>query len=96
MADPIPGESNLAIPAAAVAEDIGALLQLFPPDGRNGTLDEARYCAGIVGFAVLMLLLARFLIGRRVKRMEALDDKHFSPLRWQAQDLMSSEDMKLF
>ena len=96
MAEPILGEGNLAIPAAKAAEDIGALLQLFQQMDATGPLMRLAIAAGVVGFAVLMLLLTRFLIGRRVKRMEALDDKHFRPLRWQAQDLMSSEDMKLF
>ncbi|MEP1470947.1 MAG: mechanosensitive ion channel domain-containing protein [Halieaceae bacterium] len=81
---------------AAAAEDIGALLQFFNQMDATEPLIRLVTAAGLTGVSILLLLLSRFLISRRLKRMEALPDNKFKPLRWQAQDLMSSEDMKRF
>ena len=79
---------------AEAAEDIGALLQFFNQMDATEPLIRLVTAAGLTGVSILLLLLSRFLISRRLKRMEALPDNKFKPLRWQAQDLMSSEDMK--
>ncbi len=95
MADPIPAEGDLAASTATATEEISALLALFEQMDEADPLMRLGIAAGIVAASIFMVLLTRFLIGRRVKRLEALDPKHFKPMRWQAQDLMSSEDMKM-
>ena len=99
MSDPEELESGVVAQTidtqtAEVAEDIGALLQFFNQMDATEPLIRLVTAAGLTGVSILLLLLSRFLISRRLKRMEALPDNNFKPLRWQAQDLMSSEDMK--
>ena len=50
--------------------------------------------AGIIGISILLMLASRIVIGRRKKRLEALPASRLRPLRLQAQELISSEDMK--
>lgn len=103
MADPIaPGAPETPVDVAVeartaeAAEDINALLQFFNQMDATEPLIRLVTAASLTGVSILLLLFARFLISRRLKRMEELPDTKFKPLRWQAQDLMSSEDMKRF
>jgi hypothetical protein len=50
----------------------------------------------IIGGALLMFAITRFIVSRRVKRLDAIRQEQFKPLLWQAQDLVSREDMKAF
>ena len=52
--------------------------------------------ASIIGGALLAIVIIRFIVSRRVKRLDAIPEEKFKPLRWQAQDLVSREDMKDF
>ncbi len=103
MADPIaPGAPETPVDVAVeartaeAAEDINALLQFFNQMDATEPLIRLVTAASLTGVSILLLLFARFLISRRLKRMDELPDTKFKPLRWQAQDLMSSEDMKRF
>lgn len=76
------------------AENIIRLIQYF--DHLDATSPMMRFIiAGtVVGVSLLLLLIFRLLIRARMRRIESLPDSRFKPLRWQAQDLLSSEDMK--
>ena len=96
MSEPIAPQPELDAVTVEATEDISALLQFFNQMDATEPLIRLVTAAGLTGLSVLLLLFSRFLISRRLKRMEALPDNKFKPLRWQAQDLMSSEDMKRF
>ena len=96
MSEPTAPQPELDALTLEATEDISALLQFFNQMDATEPLIRLVTAAGLTGVSVLLLLFSRFLISRRLKRMEALPDNTFKPLRWQAQDLMSSEDMKRF
>ena len=96
MSEPTAPQPELDALTLEATEDISALLQFFNQMDATEPLIRLVTAAGLTGVSVLLLLFSRFLISRRLKRMEALPDNKFKPLRWQAQDLMSSEDMKRF
>lgn len=48
----------------------------------------------VVAISLILILIFRLIIRRRMKHLEELSDEKFRPLRLQAQDLLSSEDMK--
>jgi len=96
MSEPTAPQPELDALTVEATEDISALLQFFNQMDATEPLIRLVTAAGLTGLSVLLLLFSRFLISRRLKRMEALPDNTFKPLRWQAQDLMSSEDMKRF
>jgi small-conductance mechanosensitive channel len=96
MSEPTAPQPELDALRVEATEDISALLQFFNQMDATEPLIRLVTAAGLTGLSVLLLLFSRFLISRRLKRMEALPDNKFKPLRWQAQDLMSSEDMKRF
>ena len=96
MSEPAAPQPELDALTVEATEDISALLQFFNQMDATEPLIRLVTAAGLTGLSVLLLLFLRFLISRRLKRMEALPDNKFKPLRWQAQDLMSSEDMKRF
>ena len=50
----------------------------------------------VVGVALFLLLVSRILINRRVRKLDEMPESRFSPLRWQAQDIITREDMKTF
>ena len=82
-----------ALPAAA---DTLFVLSLFDKMDAASPMMRLIMGACIIGGALLMIAITRFFIGRRVKRLQAIPDERFKPLRWQAQDLVSREDMKAF
>ncbi len=79
-----------------VAEDTLVILQLFEQMDAASPLMRLVTAAVIVGVSLLLILLARIIISRRVRRLEEAPEGKIPPLRWQAQDLVSSEDMKRF
>ena len=96
MQDEIPTGQELDAQASEAVEEINALVTFFHRLDAQEPLIRLGIAAAVIGLAVVLFILIRLLITRRVKRMEALPEGKFAPLRWQAQDLMSSEDMKAF
>lgn len=96
MQDEIPTGQELDAQASEAVEEINALVTFFHQLDAQEPLIRLGIAAAVIGLAVVLFILIRLLITRRVKRMEALPEGKFAPLRWQAQDLMSSEDMKAF
>ncbi|MEH6585126.1 MAG: mechanosensitive ion channel family protein [Halioglobus sp.] len=82
-----------ALPAAA---DTLFVLSLFDKMDAASPMMRLIMGACIIGGALLMMAITRFFVSRRVKRLQAIPDERFKPLRWQAQDLVSREDMKAF
>jgi small-conductance mechanosensitive channel len=85
-----------AIAALPVADDTMFVLQLFERMDAASPMMRLVMAASIVGAALLLIAVTRFVVGRRVKRAEAVPEEKYQPLRWQAQDLVSREDMKAF
>lgn len=85
-----------ALDAVPVAEDTLFVLQLFEQMDAESPLMRLVIAASIVGVSVLMIAITRFIVSRRVRRLESFPEEKFQPLRWQAQDLVSREDMKTF
>ena len=79
-----------------VPEDTLVILQLFEQMDAASPLARLVTAAVIVGVSLLLMLLARIIVSRRTKRLEESPEGKIPPLRWQAQDLVSSEDMKRF
>ena len=73
-----------------------AILQLFDQMDAAAPLMRLIIAASIVGISLLLLLISKVVIRRRTRRLEATPDAEFSPLSWQAQDLVPAEDMKKF
>ena len=102
-----PGEAPIELPVesdavAALAETVAELpvgqdtlviLQLFEQMDAASPLVRLVTAATIVGISLLLMLLANLITRRRIKRLEAAPEGQVKPLRWQAQDLVSSEDM---
>jgi small-conductance mechanosensitive channel len=92
----IPTGEDLNEQAADAVEEINALMSFFHRLDAQEPLIRLGIAAAVIGVAFVLFLSIRLLIMRRVRRMDALPDSKFAPLRWQAQDLMSSADMKAF
>ena len=71
-----------------------AILQLFQQMDAAAQLARLIIAATIVGVSLLLLLISKIIIRRRIARLEAAPDKLYKPMRWQAQDLVTSKDMK--
>lgn len=69
-------------------------LQYFDHLDATEPLIRLFIAASVIGVSILLMLAARIVIGRRKKRLEALPEGRLRPLRLQAQELVSSEDMK--
>ena len=85
-----------AINALPLAEDTMFVLRLFEQMDAASPMMRLVIAASIIGGSLLMIGITRFIIGRRIKRLEAIPDEKFRALRWQAQDLVPSGEMKLF
>ena len=85
-----------AINALPLAEDTMFVLRLFEQMDAASPMMRLVIAASIIGASLLMIGITRFIIGRRIKRLEAIPDEKFRALRWQAQDLVPSGEMKLF
>lgn len=101
VVEPITGAEALAtlsdaVEALPVAQETLAVLSLFDQMDAASPIMRLVIGASIIGGALLMMLITRLMFGRRVKRLEALPEDKYKPLKWQAQDLVSREDMKAF
>ena len=90
----VPAPIEEAAELLEAAPDTLVILRLFEQMDATAPLARLIIAATIVGIALLLLLISKIIIRRRLKRLEAAPDDHFRPLRWQVQDLISSEDMK--
>ncbi|MBN7798921.1 mechanosensitive ion channel family protein [Parahaliea mediterranea] len=95
MPDPAVGEQ----PVEALIDTLPeaeALLAFFSHLDDTDPLLRLVIAASLAGISILLLLLARLLISRRLHFLEELPSGRFKALRWQAQDLVSAEEMKHF
>ena len=94
MQDLVPDQAEVAEQAAATVEDISALMGFFNQLDAEDPLIRLITAATVIGVSLFLLTLTRLIIGRRRKHLESLPASKFRPLRLQAQDLVSSEDMQ--
>ena len=85
---------NAQTEAAQTIQVVTEWLQYFDQLDASEPLIRLVIAASIVGVSILLLLISRIMLSRRVKRLEALPEGTLHPLRLQAQELVSSEDMK--
>jgi small-conductance mechanosensitive channel len=90
----VPASIEEAAEMMQAAPETLALLQLFDRMDATAPLMRLIIAGSIVGIALLLWLISKLITRRRTKRLEATPDDGFRPLRWQAQDLISSQDMK--
>lgn len=83
-----------AATAVETAPETMALLQLFERMDTTEPLLRLMIAGGIVAVSLLLLLISRVIVRRRIKRLEAVSEGRFRPLRWQAQDLVTAGEMK--
>ncbi len=74
--------------------EVTALVDFFNRLDATEPLIRLIVAAVVVAVSVLLLITARVIVSRRLARMEDQPDSQFRPMRLQAQDLISSEDMK--
>lgn len=101
VVEPISGSEAIdtlteAVQALPVTEDTMLILSLFDQMDAASPVMRLVIGACIIGGSLLMIGITRFIFGRKVKRLEAQPDSKYKPLRWQAQDLVSREDMRSF
>jgi small-conductance mechanosensitive channel len=82
------------VQAAEAAPDTMALLQFFEQMDSTAPLLRLMIAGGIAAVALLLMVVSRNLVQRRLKRIEQTPEEKFDPLRWQAQDIVSREEMK--
>jgi len=80
--------------AAESVEEAAEILHYFEQLDATEPLIRLSIAASVIGVSLLLLLASRMVFGRRLKRLQALPAGRPRPLRLQAQDLISSEDMK--
>ena len=80
------------VAALPVPEDAMVILQFFEQMDTASPLARLITAATIVGVSLLFMLIVKIISRRRISHLES--SAHVRPLRWQAQDLVSSEDMK--
>lgn len=85
-----------AFSALPLADETMLVMRLFEQMDAASPMMRLVIAATIIAGSLLMIGITRFVIGRRVKRLEAIPDEKFKALRWQAQDLVPSGEMKLF
>lgn len=85
-----------AIAALPITDDTMFVLRLFDQMDAASPVMRLIIAGSIVGGSLLLMLIARLITRRRVAHLESIPDENFQPLRWQAQDLVSKEDMKAF
>lgn len=95
MAEQIPeAPVEEIIEAAEAAPDTMVLLQFFEQMDSTAPLLRLMIAGGIAAVALLLMVVSRNLVQRRLKRIEQTPEEQFDPLRWQAQDIVSREEMK--
>jgi len=75
-----------------VPEDTMVILQFFEQMDAASPLARLITAATIVGVSLLFMLIVKIISRRRISHLE--NSARVRPLRWQAQDLVSSEDMQ--
>lgn len=80
------------VSALPVPEDTMVILQFLEQMDAASPLARLITAATIVGVALLFMLLVRIITRRRIAYLEK--SARVRPLRWQAQDLVSADDMK--
>ncbi|TXS88934.1 mechanosensitive ion channel [Parahaliea maris] len=76
--------------------EVNALLAFFTRLDESDPLIRLLIAAALAGISVLLLLVSRFIVSRRLHRMADMPASRFRPLRWQAQDLVTAEEMQHF
>lgn len=76
--------------------EVSALLAFFTRLDESDPLIRLLLASSLAGVSVLLLLISRFLVNRRLQRMAGMPASRFYPLRWQAQDLVTAEEMQHF
>ena len=71
-----------------------ALVEFFDRLDATEPLIRLIIAAVVIAVSLLMFITVRIMVTRKIARMEETPDRHFRPMRWQSQDLISSEDMK--
>jgi small-conductance mechanosensitive channel len=92
----IPAPIEDASELLEAAPETLAILNLFEQMDATAPLMRLIIAASIVGVSLLLLMISRIVIRRRILQVEAIPESKFRPLRWQAQDLVSAEDMQKF
>lgn len=83
-----------AVKDSDIADSVTQLLETFSQLDEHDPVMRFIIAATITGVSILLMLGIRLILRRRIKKLDARDETTFRPLRWQAQDLLSSEDMK--
>ena len=94
MQDLVPDKVEVRQQAAETVENINALVGFFNQLDAEDPLIRLITAASVIGISLFLLMLTRLMISRRRKHLESLPADRFKPLRLQAQDLVSSEDMQ--
>ncbi len=76
------------------AENIIQLVEYFDHLDETSPMMRFIIAGSIVGVSLILLLIFRLIVSFRRKSIEGQPDDKFKPLKWQKQDLLSSEDMK--
>jgi small-conductance mechanosensitive channel len=96
MPDNATGTDTLLEGMVEPIHEVTVLVEFFDQLDATEPLIRLVTAASVIGVSVLLLVISRLLVNRRQKRLAALPDGRIRPLRLQAQDLVSSEDMKKF
>ncbi|MEH6591767.1 MAG: mechanosensitive ion channel family protein [Halioglobus sp.] len=94
MSEEIQGAEAVLAEMVQPLHEVTVIVNFFDSLDATAPLIRLVTAAAIVGIALLLVIATRITVKRRLTRMEAAPDKLFRPLRLQAQDLISSEDMK--
>ncbi len=94
MRDTTPDAENVLAGIVEPLHEVTALVEFFDRLDATEPLIRLIIAAVVIAVSLLTLITVRIMVTRKIARMEETPDKHFRPMRWQAQDLISSEDMK--
>ncbi|MEH6584201.1 MAG: mechanosensitive ion channel domain-containing protein [Halioglobus sp.] len=89
-----PGPESILADMVEPVHEVTVLVDFFNRMDATEPLIRLITAVAVIVVSVLLLITARVIISRRVGKMDALADEKYRPLRLQAQDLISSEDMK--
>lgn len=94
MADSAHTPEQAAAAVEQEAQHIIQFIQYFDHLDATSPLIRLFIAGTVICVALICLLVSRITIRKRIKYLGILPAERFHPLRWQAQDLLSSEDMK--
>jgi small-conductance mechanosensitive channel len=89
-----PGAQSIIAEMVEPLHEVAVLVAFFDRLDETEPLIRLITAAVVIGVSLLLLLTSRVVVTRKMARLLALSDDSFRPMRWQAQDLVSSEDMK--